>query len=71
MGCLNKATMLAEIQFGSRVHMPPLPEKMTNNFALIHSQPKHVCKVSPKTDMFCGLCKKSFMVYVKKKEIVI
>jgi hypothetical protein len=57
--------------------MPPFPKnifrnvkKMSNNSAFIYSQPKRVCKVSPKTDTFCGLCKKSFVVYVKKIEIV-
>jgi hypothetical protein len=59
-----------EIQFGSRMHMLPLlkkhiskvKKKLTKIFACTCSQSKRVCKVLPKTDMFCGLCKKTKIV---------
>jgi hypothetical protein len=33
-------------------------KNLTTNFALTYSQSKRICKVSPKTNTFCSLCKK-------------
>jgi hypothetical protein len=39
-----------------------MSKKLTKFFAFTYSQFKHICKVSPKTDTFCGLCKKTKIV---------
>jgi hypothetical protein len=39
-------------------------KKLTTNFTFTYSQSKRICKVSPKTNMFCSLCKKDKSCHV-------
>jgi hypothetical protein len=52
-----------KIQFGSRVHMLPLFFEISKKIAFTYPQSSCVCKVSWKTDIFYGLCKKEKNIF--------